>query len=1532
MSSWLHFALPKRCGLACIIVLACWGWLTQTWAKHGVPSKTNFYQTDLHQLYFNNISPQTMGLQPFINAIEQDSRGFIWFGTQNGLHRYDGKSMRHYNFIPGDSSSLSNNWIRDLHVDGEGRLWVATDSGINLYLAEQDAFKSFSPNAVKYPNLLAEEFLVIAEAHDGSMWFGSRDAGLTLYNPQRDTFTAFQLDPANPESLSSNKITGILVDKTNNLWVATEDAGIAIKLAGSQDFIHLNEQSAQPFPSNNIADLFQDKQGTIWIATKDKGLYAIDFGFEVTKAYRHDENNGFSLCSDEVGYIQDDNVGRLWLATAKGLCEFNLETQRFYLYQHESGRPTSLISNAVKTLYQDDGGVMWVGTFGGVSSWNADVKNFTHISQDFGVGSQLSVNLITSFAQDAHGNLYVGTWDGGVNQIDTNTSQFTHLKDTGEPGSIKDNRVMSLLVDDKDTLWVGTYQSGLFKRKSGEQHFENYRHDPEDPNTISSNAISKIIQLASGEIAVATYGGGLNILPADGQIKHFKHIASDPSSLSSDRLLDLVQSADGNIWLATNGGGLNRVDLQRNEITRFVNDPDDPNSIPSNNIYTLLDTENYLWIGTQQVGLLRFTKHQSDTHKSNFEYFSINNRVPIQVVFGLLDDENGNIWFTHPNGISQIASDGTFTRTFNSGHGLQSSDFTAGANFKAKNGRMFFGGSNGFYTFFPNNPPVNRFNAPMALLSFSIFNHDVPLYKAFRDDGVIELKHSDSVIGFKFAVLDFTKPSDNQYQYKVDGLHDEWVDAGSNNEITFSNLADGTYTLRVRGANSDGYWSEQELEVQLEVMPPPWKTIYAYVVYLIILISILYRVYQRQQQKEQAQLRYQQKLESEVEQRTNELKVSNQQLAETIIEKDVARARAEDAAKAKSDFLATMSHEIRTPMNSILGMGELLLNTHLNPLQRRYASTAHRSGEMLLELINDILDFSKMEVSKIALEHIAFDVHSLIEESVFYIAGRAHEKDVQIGFNVATDCPTFIMGDPLRLRQILTNLIGNAIKFTEYGCIVIDVSCEDNRLQIAVSDSGIGMSEQQQQKIFQPFEQADSTTTRKFGGSGLGLTITKTLVELMKGEISVTSEQHKGSKFIVSLPLEAAQQPTGEYPLAEFGSITVAVLAFDEPTKSMLLNCLERMQMNYFEITSVSQLTSVEQQKNIIYLVDEAILQDLSWLHGIIEVQSSVIVMTQLNHDQDDLPIASLQILNKPIQRHSLVESIKEKMGLRHTSENVISPLEFGQNYIFEAKILVVDDSKTNQQVASDMLTLLGCKVEIADHGMMAIEKVKTSHFDLILMDCQMPVMDGFECTRELRILQNVQHIARLIIVALTAGMGSHYRQECLDAGMDDCMLKPFTAKQLLATLQHYLGDKIVAKKVVQNYVLDSQEPAATVDEDSPLAQYINTETVNTIVAVEKQTGRKIFSRVIETFKTEMQHKIPELLNHYQQGDAENLALLAHSIKSITGNVGAKKLEVYCQIIEKAGIDNNLAACSDTIDKFSACYEKTLSYLDTFTA
>jgi ligand-binding sensor domain-containing protein len=931
-----------------------------------------FYDKLSRDVSFSMLNERHVLSGPVINDIEQDIQGFIWIATQDGLNKYDGQKVTHYKPDADDPNSLPSGWIVDVFSDSEGNLWIAGAETISLYIPEIDGFQNFS-DPKQYPLIQGLKFTVISQAEQKQIWFGTKDSGIVIFDIAKSKF----INIFNKMSgLQSNKILDIAVDEIQNVFIATEDAGLLYRAAGANTFLTFSSESDIKIPTNKIRSILIDQKNRVWLGTINSGLILFDPQKGVQKHFESSIDDPYSICSNSINDIFQDKDGYIYIATESGgLCEWDENTESFIRYVHNESNSGSLVDDRVISLFQDHGGVLWIGTFTGISKWNRSVNSFQLVNRKKPTGKSLSSDVISSFAEAENGDLYVGTWGAGINVIDVNKSTISYIKaQPGIKGALQNDRITTLLIDSKQNLWVGTHRDGLHFRAKGSKIFKQFIHDPADDSTLSSSKISKIMEIGNGNIAIGTFGGGINILNTSGNIQRFKHDDNNKKSLSHDRITHMVEGENNTIWIATHGGGLNRFDLATKEFMSVT--------IESTEIWSILLTDKDLWFSTSDKGVGRISTLDLKNEQYDFEYIGLKEGLAANFAYGLLSDERGYIWISTTKGISFISPVNNKVSNFNINHGLQGEDFNSSAFFKGQESRMFFGGSNGFNTFISNNIPLNLYKPPVVLTAYRRLNESIPIERAFNSEGVIELDYDEANFGFSFAALDFTRPDYNLYQYRLSADETDWIDLDNSNQVSL-NLTDGYYVVQVRGSNNDGIWSDDILEIPVLVNPPMHRSSIAYLTYFWIVVFIAYRLFTMAQRKKLKQIAYSLQLEKEVNLRTSELELANSQLADAVDETSKAKDLAIKAAQAKSNFLAIVSHEIRTPMNSIIGMSELLLSSPLNENQKRYANAVSRAGGSLLQLINDILDLSKIEADKIELENHEFDFHALIEELLF---------------------------------------------------------------------------------------------------------------------------------------------------------------------------------------------------------------------------------------------------------------------------------------------------------------------------------------------------------------------------------------------------------------------------------------------------------------------------------------------------------------------------------------------------------------------
>jgi signal transduction histidine kinase/CheY-like chemotaxis protein/HPt (histidine-containing phosphotransfer) domain-containing protein len=811
-------------------------------------------------------------------------------------------------------------------------------------------------------------------------------------------------------------------------------------------------------------------------------------------------------------------------------------------------------------------------------------------------------------------------------------------------------------------------------------------------------------------------------------------------------------------------------------------------------------------------------------------------------------------------------------KTFHREHGLQGEEFAFGAYHRLRDGRVCFGGPGGFNIFDPTRLSENRLPPRLALTNVDILGVRMRSGTPFWLLQGIPLSYRDSILSLDFGVLDFGSTQHNRLAYRMPGLSDDWIDLGSQRRVTLTTLPAGEHVLEVRAASSDSGWSEQPLKITVERAPAPWQSPWAYAAYAALILGvILYRAH-KQRRKFQAVVQQRELLDAEVKLRTRELVESNRQLAE--------------AAQAKSNFLDRMSHELRTPMNGVVGMTELLSRTQLSATQSHLTKTIRSSAQILLQIVNDLLDLSKIRAGKVALEALPIDLGQVLEECTSLFAGAAESKGIELIVCPPVHGGQALLGDPLRVRQIVMNLVGNAVKFTSQGEVVVradvTMAAEDRAVaRISVTDTGIGMDAAAVKRIFEPFSQADETTTRKFGGTGLGLSICRELSDIMGGEISVESTPQVGSTFHLSLPLEVASAPA--MPETALPRRTVRIFT----RRTSLHESLTRHVSSFGlepgdgaeEITILDASTHAEDLKHL--LATQA-----SW-PGLIVIASNA----EAESNNLRALLDEKTIVLKPVHRIALREALAIVTGVD------VAPTEQSRNVAtdtpsLKGHVLLVEDEPVNAAVAEGYLASLGCTSVWVKSGNEAVARSAGERFDLILMDLNMPDMDGFAATRLIR--QRAKQGERTPIVALTAHDAATYREKCLRADMDDILTKPYTLDECARLLRKWLVAQVTtaAAPVIKL-------PVAPVKQDS-----LSGVDATAVASMRKLSARghtDLYSKLVELFRTGSAESLAQLSAAMSAQDLTAAAGICHKLASSASNVGAlmygkelRRLEQLC--------------------------------------
>jgi len=818
-----------------------------------------------------------------INVL-QDSNGMMWFATENGLNSYDGYEFEHYKRERGNPEALGNDFIFDLAEDRDGNIWLATNGGGLAKMPRGTRhFETFSHDPESVNSISSNVIRALLIDGDGIIWLGTRGAGLDRFDPKSGAFTHYRFSEDGHATPDADEIYALHQDSGGMLWVGS--SGGLHRLDPSSGEIHTythDADRATTISDHRVRTILEDSTGQLWIGTYGGGLNRFDPTTEQFVNYRHVAEDSSSLSSDQVAAIFEDADHRLWVGTSGGLNLMDREHGRFTRYTHDDKDISSLGADTVMSLFQDRGGILWIGTkTRGLSKWNPRTWSF---GQDNGkkltAGGDSQPN-VTSFIEDDAGILWLGTFGDGLNAMNRADGSITRYRhDPSDPHSISDDRVMSLMRDSDGMVWIGTMTGGVNRLNPATGKSQAFKNDPEDPSSLSANGIMALFQDSNGLVWVGTFGGGISRFnPQTESFVRYQFDPTNPYSLSSDRVTSFAEDPSGRIWVGTDAGGLNLFDPETGNFHHFRYNADDAKALADDTVYSLnVGADGTVWVGTRGGGLNRVVGNTDDPANIVFSNLSEHDGLANDVIYGIEFDDAGQLWLSTNYGISRVNPKSHEIKNMHRNDGLQSEEFNFGAHYRSDSGELFFGGHNGFNAFRPENLQANAAIPLIMLTGFYNSKDRVKSDLPVDEDEGVEISYREDTVSFEFAAMDFASSAENQYMYKLEGFDKDWIDLGNRRRVTYTDLSDGQYLLRVRAANSDGVWNDVGFSMPVRVTPAPWDTWWAYLGYAAMFVQMILLLWLGHKRKIRREEEYSARLEAEVQERTVELAERNNEL------------------------------------------------------------------------------------------------------------------------------------------------------------------------------------------------------------------------------------------------------------------------------------------------------------------------------------------------------------------------------------------------------------------------------------------------------------------------------------------------------------------------------------------------------------------------------------------------------------------------------------------------------------------------------
>jgi len=1168
--------------------------------------------------------------------------------------RFDGRRTLTFRHDPAKPDSLPDNFVSKIFEDRQGRLWIGTiNGGLSRYDPHIGGFHTFQRDPENPHSLSDNQVRAIIQDARGFIWVGSWGGGLNRFKPQgTPEFDRYLHNPDDHASLSEDHVCAIYEDRAGNLWIGTKEG--LNKCDPERPGVFERHLVDEPHGSASVWTIHEDSAGILWLGTTKRGLLRFDAKTNRLKAYNFDPRNPGGLSDRWVTDIHEDRNGVFWIGTGRGLNRFDPISERFTSHYRERGTPDSLSGNLIETIYEDRGGVLWFGSDGGLNKFSPAASAFGLLRLEAFEGEDdRGQNTVTAISQDDKGFLWLGS-QRGLFQIDADGRLLAHVKhDPTSAQGLVDDYVTAVCPDRNGDLWIGSF-TGLqrFRQSTGE--FALYQPETGNPNSLSHSDVHAILQDSQGIIWIGTAKGLNRHDPARPGFDRFLPRNDNPDSLSHRMVTALHEGRHGVIWVGTLGG-LNRLDSENGVFVSYRHKRNRSDSLSHDQINAIHeDKDGTLWLGTP-AGLNKMFKQDDDCR---FRHFRETDGLLSDSVQSILEDGQGFLWLSANRGLSRFDPRKETFRNYDFRDGLQEGGFNRGAAFKDRTGKLYFGGINGLNAFFPQALRDNPVPPPVALTDFLLFNRPVlpreqdpgsPLPRPLQECAEVSLSPSDAVISFRFAALDFAAPEKNQYAYRLEGMSDEWIYTEADNCIaTFTTLPPGRYRFQVKASNKDGVWNETGASLRLRILPPFWRTGWAYGIYILALgcgLCLYFVAHRKKMARESAMSRRLRKID-----------------------------------KLKDDFLERTTHELRAPLQDIVSLAEALQTGDDGPSAPKIAAHLDiiaASAKRMASLVDDLMDSAKLKHGALSLRPALIDLHALTEV-VLNMARSLGRETSAVLINAVPSRMAQALADEGRLQQIMLNLVANAIRKTPAGKIVVSAETTKGKVILSVSYSGRCASRNaltRQSGPPCPSIAADASEI------DIGLAVAEQLAALHGGRLW-TSTTDKGGAFHFTLPLSRAAAPSQERGLsvecpqpllqgrhelsepceaAQHGSeeaFHVLVVDDDPINRLVIKQCLQSARYRVSECANGQEaLRALEELENQIHIVLlDVLMPGVTGLEVCSRIRQKrghhelpVIFLTASKRPEDlisGFETAANDFISKPITKSELLARVKTHLEL----------------------------------------------------------------------------------------------------------------------------------------------------------------------------------------------------------------------------------------------------------------------------------------------